>query len=785
MQLNNQNNINHINLNINDLNYKSPIPKIIHRIWMVFNPKKPEMSDEYEKNDEILKNLHPDWYFMEWDDKKTLNFVHDYYPEFYNTYISYDQPIMRHDAARYLILKQFGGVFIQHSFVFQKNIEPLLANYDLVFSNKFDSIALKMPNRKNELSNGIMASVPGHDFWNHIIKAMTEAKKSSVMSATGPFLLSKMVNKYLKENDEQNIKILDAKYLMPFFVSERNDVKIKSKCIDSINLYECFSLYKDAFAYTPWNGDWAKKEYTKAKVNLNYLEQNNIVPKYDKIFIPNLHRSPERWAKTAINFDKLGLKFERFEAVDGYKIDITDPQSGKTFKGVDIKKKIFSPKKDIEYKVKCDNGVQEALEIYLTSKLANPMAANIGLSCTVALIREEIIKRNYNNTIIFEDDFEPNPDNLISNINNFIKALPKYDIAYLHNFIPKRDKLESINSLVYSNGKNDRWWGDWAYMLSNSGARKLNLGYKMVTPSDIYPRFLVSKEIKLSSGEDFKAYFAKHNFSIFSDKYYDGSNSNSISTKMGCRQYHPSSSKDCSKIVELNAVININNIKDSSLENLASANNDLDFIDFTPCNEDLIQIKDEINNSIFTKESLNNTKKESDSSHQYKITCNPNVINPIEFTYNTNPNELSIKNLANWCTNIMLWHYIKNQNYLNVAILENNDLLTDSSLNRIKSLIANAPKDYDLALIENTMSNQLLSVEANGDIENSLSLCLGDKKAWIISAQGIDKLLSINEYSGSVDDSQLCLKNDHLFSEQTKDNEWSILAGQFIYQSDI
>ena len=36
----------------------------------------------------------------------------------------------------------------------------------------------------------------------------------------------------LKENDEQNIKILDAKYLMPFFVSERNDVKIKSKCID-------------------------------------------------------------------------------------------------------------------------------------------------------------------------------------------------------------------------------------------------------------------------------------------------------------------------------------------------------------------------------------------------------------------------------------------------------------------------------------------------------------------------------------------------------------------------
>jgi len=147
-----------------EIKYTSPIPKIIHKIWIVFNPNNPKIPTKYQEAGKILKKLHHDWKFMEWDDKKVLSFVRDYYPDFYGRFISYDKPIMRHDAARYLILKQFGGVFIQHSFVFQKNITPLLGNDQLVFSSKFDHIKLSMPDREGEVSNGFIASVPGHPF---------------------------------------------------------------------------------------------------------------------------------------------------------------------------------------------------------------------------------------------------------------------------------------------------------------------------------------------------------------------------------------------------------------------------------------------------------------------------------------------------------------------------------------------------------------------------------------------------------------------------------------------
>ena len=39
---------------------KSPIPKIIHRVWMVFNPKEPDIKEQYKINDKLLKDLHPD-----------------------------------------------------------------------------------------------------------------------------------------------------------------------------------------------------------------------------------------------------------------------------------------------------------------------------------------------------------------------------------------------------------------------------------------------------------------------------------------------------------------------------------------------------------------------------------------------------------------------------------------------------------------------------------------------------------------------------------------------------
>lgn len=245
------------------------VPKIIHRIWMVWNPTKPEMSELYKENDQILKNLHPDWYFMEWDDKKVLNFVHDIYPEFFETYISYDVPVKRHDASRYLILKHYGGVFIQHSFRFQKNIEPLLQDYELVFSKKTDKFSDRL---KNELCNNFIATVPNHKFWNDMISTLPAKAGTYVMDATGPTLLTEVVKNYQQKNHDQSIKILDHKYLFPFYFFEKNNPLIKDNCIDQPS--KCFDLFPDIYAFCPWTSSWNEKQNQVAKVDLSMLESH-------------------------------------------------------------------------------------------------------------------------------------------------------------------------------------------------------------------------------------------------------------------------------------------------------------------------------------------------------------------------------------------------------------------------------------------------------------------------------------------------------------------------------
>jgi len=51
--------------------------------------------------------------------------------------------------------------------------------------------------------------------------------------------------------------------------------------------------------------------------------------------------------------------------------------------------------------------------------------------------------------------------------------------------------------------------------------------------------------IKKPGVESFISYYANQNFSALSVDNYSGYSSNSISTKMGCRDYHPSNPEDC------------------------------------------------------------------------------------------------------------------------------------------------------------------------------------------------------------------------------------------------
>ena len=84
------------------------IPKIIHQIWSGINEPLPEIFRFFG---ESWKENHPDWKYEFWDDGRTNRFVQDFYPQYWETYQSFQYDVQRWDAVRYLILYRTGGLY--------------------------------------------------------------------------------------------------------------------------------------------------------------------------------------------------------------------------------------------------------------------------------------------------------------------------------------------------------------------------------------------------------------------------------------------------------------------------------------------------------------------------------------------------------------------------------------------------------------------------------------------------------------------------------------------------
>ncbi len=228
------------------------IPKIIHRIWMPFSTDKKEPPTLYKKLDSRIKHLHPGWVVMQWNEESINLLIEKYYPEFQATFASYDVPIKKHDAARYLIIHHYGGVFLQHSLILNKNIEPLLRGYEAIFAEQSTS--------DNTINNGFIASIPSHPIISKIISTLPKIKDRHVLQATGPYVLTHYVHQYVKENKENNILVLPTKYLFPFDWNQKyKDPKI-IECLASKN--GCSALFPESYGYALWSASW-HKQYNK------------------------------------------------------------------------------------------------------------------------------------------------------------------------------------------------------------------------------------------------------------------------------------------------------------------------------------------------------------------------------------------------------------------------------------------------------------------------------------------------------------------------------------------
>lgn len=164
---------------------------IIHQTAPQDDSKWPVIWKHCQKSWQSLAQKN-DLEYKFWTDKDLDNFVENYYPEFFSCcYSKYKRRIQQVDAARYMILHHYGGLYADMDF---ENCDDNMLQH----MHKVNPSIVESPYKYNEdHHNSLMiAPHPRDPFWMHTLDAMRDPARlnsKSVLFSTGPQMLDNAI----------------------------------------------------------------------------------------------------------------------------------------------------------------------------------------------------------------------------------------------------------------------------------------------------------------------------------------------------------------------------------------------------------------------------------------------------------------------------------------------------------------------------------------------------------------------------------------------------------------
>jgi len=151
------------------------IPKIIHNIWIQGYDNLP---NENKINYMNIKKLNPGWEFIIWDDEMIKKLLKKY-PNIYeiynkNTYNIYERDSIKSDIARYIIMKEYGGLYFNIEYKCASSIDNLFSTEDDEDdddgeNNENNDNKIKSTNKSTNKSKNIFYIAKSDiNLWNYI-----------------------------------------------------------------------------------------------------------------------------------------------------------------------------------------------------------------------------------------------------------------------------------------------------------------------------------------------------------------------------------------------------------------------------------------------------------------------------------------------------------------------------------------------------------------------------------------------------------------------------------------
>jgi mannosyltransferase OCH1-like enzyme len=164
------------------------IPKIIHQIYLGFDANRhdaPAIPDRFLKWREHCRFVNPEYKLRLWNKRSVEQLIQTKYQFLWDTWQGWSSEwIKQADAARYIVLNEYGGVYMDLDYSCEAPVDSMIANATVVLQRGQPGVE-----HIEYIDNSFMASVPHHWFWGNVLPVMVQKAHLSVLAATGPNML--------------------------------------------------------------------------------------------------------------------------------------------------------------------------------------------------------------------------------------------------------------------------------------------------------------------------------------------------------------------------------------------------------------------------------------------------------------------------------------------------------------------------------------------------------------------------------------------------------------------
>jgi mannosyltransferase OCH1-like enzyme len=209
-------------------------PKTLHRIWLGTKP----IPRRFEGFWATWADHHPDWELVTWTDSTIPPLRNQAAFDAAKTFA------MKSDLARYELLYEHGGVYVDADFEALRNIEPLLEGVELFAAWEDEEY----------VGNAILGAVPHHPGLQAVIKAVPDSIASNANRTpnhqTGPGLITRV--------------------LVPIAAAERSTVKLFEPALFYPYHWQeperDGDTFPDAYAVHHWSVSWSRPSRLPASI---------------------------------------------------------------------------------------------------------------------------------------------------------------------------------------------------------------------------------------------------------------------------------------------------------------------------------------------------------------------------------------------------------------------------------------------------------------------------------------------------------------------------------------